>query len=134
MSKYAKLSSYLMFLSVDQTTLTFGKIEEIVGSSLPRSAHLYPAWWSNQASDGHSQSSAWQSVGWRTGEVNLGSKKVTFFRIGRKLIRQVALDSDEPEVASRPQAADGLTIAKAKAGLSRHYGVPPESVEIIIKG
>jgi hypothetical protein len=81
MPKYEKLSRYLATTNVEQATLTFAEIEGVIGFSLPRSAHTYPAWWSNQASPGHSQSSAWQSVGWRTGEVNLSVKKVSFFRV-----------------------------------------------------
>jgi hypothetical protein len=34
----------------------------------------------------------------------------------------------------RPPAARGLTIPEAKAGLGLHFGVPPESIEITIRG
>ena len=41
----------------------------------------------------------------------------------------------EPMPTNRPSsAARALTIAEAKAGLGIHFGVPPESVEITIRG
>jgi hypothetical protein len=138
MSKYEKLSRHLSSIGVEQVTLTFAEVEHIVAFPLPYSANNYPAWWSNQASPGHSQSSAWQSVGWRTGEVNLSDKKVTFFRM-RPKHRDEALCAGGPPSGFTPpsQAASvprGLTIAEAKAGLSAYFGVPIENVEIIIKG
>jgi hypothetical protein len=137
MSKYIKLSSYLTSTDGEQVTLTFADIEKIVGFSLPKSAYTYPAWWSNQASPGHSQSSAWQSVGWRTGEVNLSVERVSFFRV------RLSRAHEEPRANSRQGVAlpyqpagvrGSLTIAEAKAGLSAHFGVPIENVEITIKG
>jgi hypothetical protein len=36
--------------------------------------------------------------------------------------------------APEPAKAGGLTIAQAKAGLALQFGVPPEAIEILIKG
>ena len=133
MSKYEKLTYYLASIDTEQVTLTFAEIEDIIGFSLPHSAYAYPAWWSNQASSGHSQTLSWQSIGWRTGEVNLSLKKVTFFRVRLSVVRETSSANSQRGVASPPHS-NGLTIAEAKAGLSAHFGVPIESVEITIKG
>src|SRR5277367_6044351 len=109
MSKYQKLSSYLVSLNVEQVTLTFSEIGNIIGFSLPKSAYTYPAWWSNQASSEHSQSSAWQSVGWRTGQVNLSSQKVSFFRL------HIEVSRNDLSVDQETRARSTLTIAEAKA-------------------
>ena len=129
MSKYQKLASYLASLRGARWTAQFGEIEAILGFPLPMSARSYPAWWSNQASDGHSQSTSWQSIGWRTGELDLADQRVTFFRQGPAHDKPSAVNA-----TTRESRGDGLTIAEAKAGLSIYFGVPPESVEITIKG
>jgi hypothetical protein len=129
MSKYQKLTSYLASLRSARWTAHFGEIEAVLGFPLPNSARSYPAWWSNQAGDGHSQNAAWQSIGWRTGELDLAGQRVTFLRQGHAHRKP-----PDANATTREGYRDGLTIAEAKAGLSIHFGVPPESVEIIIKG
>lgn len=128
MSKYEKLSAHLASLNDDEWTAEFKDIEAILGFALPRSARTYPAWWSNQTDEGHSQSASWKSVGWRTQKLDLSNKRLTF-------VRQQGPDTHQPSIAhDRNWHSGGLTIAEAKAGLSLHFGVPPESVEITIKG
>lgn len=129
MSKYRKLTSHLASLGNARWVARFSEIEAILGYPLPKSAYTYPAWWSNQADNGHSQSASWQSIGWRTAELNLANQQVTFFC--------QEPDQDRPRatrVTSPKSHNDGLTIAEAKAGLSIHFGVAPESVVITIKG
>lgn len=150
MSKYINLARHLQAANAASWTACFAEIETILGFPLPRSAYTYPAWWSNQAGDGHSQTQAWQSVGWRTGNLDLGSQKITFSRDSNSLKplpssvgRQAALaEYSAKKGAGSPQseAPDiqghraGLSITEAKAGLAAHFGVPPESIEITIKG
>jgi hypothetical protein len=85
-SKYRKLTSFLSSQKRSPRTFQFEEIEAILGFALPRSAFSYPAWWSNQTGDGHSQNLAWRSIGWRTANLNLGEQRVTFVR-----------DGDEPD-------------------------------------
>jgi hypothetical protein len=102
----------------------FTEIETILGSALPDSARRYPAWWSNQAGEGHSQSSAWQALGWRTVKLDLAGEKVTSTREGHR----------PGDAAGGGGAGRGITIAEAKAGLAISFGVPPENIEITIRG
>jgi hypothetical protein len=128
MTKYRNLTSHLASLEahISRCTLSFQEIEEKLGFALPKSAYAYPAWWSNQTGDGHSQSAAWQSIGWRTGELDLTNQRVSFFRHEHA--------ENEGRMVSRVPHKGGLTIAEAKAGLAAHFGVPRENVEITIKG
>ena len=129
MSKYRKLTSHLASLDGRRRTVKFEEIEAIVEFSLPKSAYAYPAWWSNQTGEGHSQSTSWQSVGWRTTELDLANRKVTFIRQEPDYNER-----QHPSGADTRKSQDGLTIAEAKAGLSVYYDVPQSSVEITIKG
>ncbi len=127
MSKYRRLTEHLASLSSDDWTASFKELEKLLGFSLPKSAYAYPAWWSNQTDEGHSQSSAWQSIGWRTGELDLANERVSFSR-------QRAADPQKRVSVGSPTSKNGLTIAEAKAGLAVFYGVSPDNVEITIRG
>jgi hypothetical protein len=140
MSKYLALTHHLGTRSASSWTASFREIETILGFSLPASARSYPAWWSNQTDGGHSQSSAWQSIGWRTCDLDLGSQKVTFVRSQENRVGQT------PEAAPQLCPTDGpapprapvhhigaLNLSEAKAGLAQHFGVPAENIEITIR-
>ena len=126
MSKYHKLTSHLASFKGDRCEANFRELEEIIGFPLPRSAHSYPAWWSNQQVEGHSQSASWQSIGWKTAEVDLARKRVVFVRQGNS--RQTDAS------AFQGREAQGLSIAQAKLRLSEFYGIPEENIEITIRG
>lgn len=152
MSKYQKLSLHLASIEIGEWRASFDDIEEILGFELPPSAYEHPAWWSNQAG-GHAQSSAWQDVGWRTENLDLGNQTVTFRKRPANALANygfTGLASHEPQkpllnALAHPQhkkdqwvsglgsAGSPLSISQAKAGLSAHFGVPEESIEIIIK-
>jgi hypothetical protein len=74
--KYHALSDYLMKSQNNVEQLTFKKIEEILGISLPNSAYNYKAWWNNT---GHQHAETWTKAGFRTSLIELGLS-VTFVR------------------------------------------------------
>lgn len=79
MGKYEPLSQ---FLATERTTtkrMPFSEIERVLGFKLPKSAYEHEAWWSNNAT-GHSHARAWMEGGWRTADVDLSARKVTFMR------------------------------------------------------
>ncbi|CCV10904.1 hypothetical protein [Mesorhizobium sp. STM 4661] len=79
MTKYAPISDFLQRQALDELSLDFEKIEEILGASLPRSAYDYQAWWANDLS--HSQGKSWLDAGWKTENLNLTRRSVTFTRV-----------------------------------------------------
>ncbi len=79
MGKYEPLALYLESRSEEIWDARFSDIERILGFTLPRSAHEYPAWWANQE-PGHSQTQGWRGAGWETSRLDLASKKVRFKR------------------------------------------------------
>lgn len=121
MSKYRGLTLHLASLDENVWVANFSEIEDVLGFPLPDSAYSYPAWWANQSGGGHSQSSAWQSAGWKTSDLDLRAKRVRFY-----------YEAGEPAAAEKQRV--GLTIPEAKEGLAAHFGVGPENIEIIVRG
>lgn len=80
MSKYEPLPQFLTSRELLRVRLGFAEIEKILGFKLPKSAYAYEAWWSNNET-GHSHARAWLSVGWRTEDVDIAGRKVTFARV-----------------------------------------------------
>ena len=76
---YQPLGDYLAASSRVEETLTFQRIEEILGRRLPESARKHRAWWGNDASN--VQSKMWMSVGWKVDQVNQTTEYVTFRRL-----------------------------------------------------
>ena len=79
MSKYGPLAHHLARSGKSSLTLRFAQIEDILGFRLPRSARLYPAWWSNSAGS-HVQAGAWIAEGYQTEQVDLAAERLVFTR------------------------------------------------------
>jgi len=80
MSKYDPLTEYLGRQKKPEIPLRFSEIEAIVGGLLPPSAHTHRAWWSNNPSN-NVMTKAWLAAGYRTANVDLQKRKVTFQRV-----------------------------------------------------
>ena len=80
--KYALLEQYLrgLPLSQDEETLTFERIEQILGDSLPTFAYEDSAWWSNQKQGIQIETNPLMDAGWMAEIVNLQEKWVRFVR------------------------------------------------------
>jgi hypothetical protein len=79
-SKYNYLGTYLANRArySNHVTLTFNRIEEIIGERLPLSAYYHKHWWSNTRN--RSPSEFWLTVGWNVHDINLEKKEVTFIK------------------------------------------------------
>jgi len=78
-SKYEPLKNYLVDLAKRgqrKVSLSFEKVESILGFPLCESAYGYQQWWENSRS--HSQAKAWLDAGWETGPVDMRNQIVTF--------------------------------------------------------
>ena len=82
MSKYSALQKYLESISESQReiTLTFKRIEELVGSKLPGSAFQYQQWWDKEKEGNHVEARSWLNAGWKVETVNFSEGWVRFFR------------------------------------------------------
>jgi len=80
-AQYAALHKYLTERYADVVTLSFGQIEDVMGSALPALARTQPEWWTTTKAQSvdHAQSDAWILAG-RTAEPNLGAQIVVFER------------------------------------------------------
>ncbi|MCB0017768.1 MAG: DUF4268 domain-containing protein, partial [Anaerolineales bacterium] len=81
-SKYAPLALWLQSQppKTERIKVPFNRVEEIIGSSLPRSAYVHRAWWANDPV-GHAHSILWLDAGWRVASVNMTQSFVTFARV-----------------------------------------------------
>jgi hypothetical protein len=123
-SKYRALTDHLTSLETDEVRLSFARIEQILGFTLPPSASAYQAWWSNNP---RSQSLSWLAAGFRTINLDLAGEMITFIRVEQPI---AGFPDDDPGEA----APEPLTIALAKRGLAATYGVDPSQVDITIRG
>ncbi len=79
MGKYEPLETFLKQRRPGRWRVSFREVETLLGFKLPQSALKYPAWWSNDET-GHSHAKAWLDAGWRTEEVDLAARQLTFAR------------------------------------------------------
>ena len=79
MGKYEPLEKLLKSRGAGRWRASFQELERVLGFKLPQSACKYPAWWSNDET-GHSHAKAWLDAGWRTEEVDIPGRKLTFVR------------------------------------------------------
>jgi len=79
MGKYERLEQFLRRHRPARWRASFRQVEALLGFKLPNSALKYPAWWSNDAT-GHSHARAWLDAGWRTEDVDVAGRKLTFAR------------------------------------------------------
>src|ERR1700739_970330 len=76
---YQPLKEFLIQQFDDTITVSFSRIEEILGRKLPPTAYENPTWWTNNPT-GHSQAKAWLGAGFRPEPVVTSSRLVVFKR------------------------------------------------------
>ena len=81
-TKYNKLGEYLYRTGQSTVTLTFERIQDIIGFELPKSAYTYRAWWSN---GGQSHSVAWLYYGYKVEWVAFSRNEIQFSKTGKSL-------------------------------------------------
>jgi len=83
MAKYDPLENYLrnLLVSINDVTLSFDHINEVLQSNLPYSAYNHRAWWSNEEQGQHVQAHSWLDAGWKVGFVDFNRKSVRFIRL-----------------------------------------------------
>ena len=79
MGKFEEFGKYLEDQKNNSFSITFGKIEEIIGEKLPDSAYKHSEWWSN--SDSHVLMKEVLSKNWKSRNLNLEDKSIEFFSL-----------------------------------------------------
>jgi hypothetical protein len=77
--KYRALGEFLRKQSAEFIAMSFSEIEDIIGSDLPHSK-IYPAWWSNNASN-NTMTAQWLAAGFQTESVDIASERLVFRKI-----------------------------------------------------
>ena len=79
--KYLPLHTHLMHRHADMVVLSFTQIEDLLGFTLPESAHTQREWWTTDADgDTPACSDAWRLAG-RTARANVLARNVAFERV-----------------------------------------------------
>jgi len=109
-SKYAGFEGHLKFRAAftSLVTLSFARIDGLIGSNLPIEAYKDPAWWSNASSSIHTK--AWLDTGWEVQEVNLKEGCVTF-----KKVRSVAFKKPKQKKLEITQPFTPVPVHKPKS-------------------
>jgi hypothetical protein len=82
MAKYDPLSAFLQRQPSDKDTfrMSFQRLEEIIGGSLPASARYDRTWWGNTVNQTRVQAHAWLNAVWKVQSVDFGREVVVFVR------------------------------------------------------
>ena len=80
--RYEGLERHLAGTPERSVTLSFQRIEDIIGDRLPRSARVDHTWWGNTRDPDRAHAQAWMNVGWKVDRVDLTAETVTFVLIG----------------------------------------------------
>jgi len=75
MGKYTPLEIFLVSADKTEISLTFSRIESIIGTSLPPSAYNYRPWWGNSH---HTQAFAWLNAGFKVEHIDFARQTVLF--------------------------------------------------------
>jgi len=89
MSKYDPLRGFLESIppDVEKRSLSFSRIESIIGAALPASARKHRAWWSNPTSRrDHPHAQAWLAAGWKVDTVDQEHEWVRFRRTSSRRV------------------------------------------------
>jgi hypothetical protein len=120
-SKYNGLKSYLRFRGAftSNVTLTFSRIDGIIGENLPMSAYKSEQWWANLPSAPHAR--GWLDAGWEVQKVDLKEGSVTFKKVREMPVRKrsVASEIKKPFTPVRVRIPKSRTPSKTK--VSRLY-------------
>ena len=111
MNKYDPLRDYLAGLDQTSVTMSFGRVEQLVGP-LPASARKHRPWWANNSKV---EAQAWRAAGWHVDSLDQRNERVVF-AIGR-----VGGSHLEASADSRPTPEGNTGPA--------HAGEPAQSVE-----
>jgi hypothetical protein len=82
MAKYDPITAFLQRQPSDKDTIrmSFQRLEEVIGDSLPPSARYDRTWWGNTVNRTRVQAHAWLNAGWKVESVDFGREVVTFAR------------------------------------------------------
>jgi hypothetical protein len=109
MNKYEPLQKFLLSLPKHQTdiTLSFEKVEKILGSKLPLSAYKHLAWWSNEVNGVHVSAHAWMDAGWKMDTV---SQKELWVRFVRQTVLPKPVDPEFAQLKDIPVKTPRTTV------------------------
>ncbi|KZM50864.1 hypothetical protein [Labrenzia sp. OB1] len=116
MSKYEPLREHLARLEDVVWAAKLNEVEQIIGTSLPKSAREHRTWWANSGGSLVHQN-AWLDAGWRVERTDLMRDVIVFrrLRIGGTVIAGQSVRTEQ--TVKNPQRLAEKRLAKELAGL-----------------
>ena len=125
MNKYDPLRDYLAGLDQTPVTMSFERVEELVGP-LPASARKHRPWWAN---DSKVEAQAWRAADWHVDTVDQRNERVVFAigRVGGSHLEARRGSQSTPAENPKPaQAAEPTSVAPND---TRAVGRPEANVQ-----
>jgi len=123
MGKFEEFGKYLEDQKNNSFSITFGKIEEIIGEKLPDSAYKHSEWWSN--SDSHVLMKEVLSKNWKSRNLNLEDKSIEFFSLLDSSLLEF-LKNKRPTFANYQPLVIKLLLEK---GTSKNFSVSLDEIK-----
>jgi hypothetical protein len=93
LGKYEPLTEFLKKQSAREVRMSFAQVERVIGEKLPASAQHHRAWWSNNPNNSV-MTKAWLEAGFRSEQVDMEGRTLTFRRADPEAAGKAALVSD----------------------------------------
>jgi DNA-binding XRE family transcriptional regulator len=127
-SKYHPLQIYLRERGLDEVTLTFTQIEQVLGTPLPEGARIDASWWGNRLRSS-AQAAAWLAAGYRVKAVSIARRRVVFEVAARRRLNYVVRrDGDTVLWDAALIKALRAHMDLSQAGFAQHLGVRQQTV------
>jgi len=112
-ASYGRIGETLNQGDEESVTVSFAKVEDILGRPLPASARKYAPWWGN--TDLSPQGRGWLDYGWRVGQIRMVNEEVRFDRLSRHAGRaeertRLHAANGEPPNGGRPTVRDDIQL------------------------
>lgn len=124
-SKYFPLYAFLQEQAGVPLSLHLAEIEQLLGTSLPGSAHTRVGWWSNR-SHGAVQAAAWMDAGYHVVAVDLSAETIHFARA--QLTYTVVRQGDTVLWNGRMIKAMRQQLGLSQGELAKELGVRQQTI------
>ncbi len=120
-NKFERLKDFFYELKEDEITMTFNRIEKIIGEKLPDSAYKYPAYWS--PSETHTITKCWIEQGYTILHLSMNLQQITFKK--NSADKSISIQRARPrfmdDKLSKSRKYPAVNIEEVLLGINKFY-------------